>query len=443
MPDFYVRSTDGSDSDNGSTWALAKATLAGACAAASFGDTIYVSHVHSEAQASTMTVTCPGTIASPCRILCVNDGTMTAATTAVIGTTGANTMSLQGSFYCQGIQFECGTTAQQATFNLANISGTAEYQRYKDCAFRLPGTAAGGSNIAIGHNSQTTGERVLWENCTYRQSSAGSRIIPISAFRWNGGSVESGSSTPTTSGLFLQNTTSRGVGVVMSGVDLSAFSSSLPICSNTFMGEVTLRNCKLPAGWGEALFVGTTTGTQSPVRLHNCDAGNVHYSFWERDYYGVVKAETSIVRTGGASDGTTAMSWKVTTSPEASELSPFDCPEILIWNDATGSALTVTLEYMQDSGAGTLTNAQIWMDVQYQGTSGAPLSLFGSSGRANLLASATTNTSSSEAWPNGTTPTRQKCEFSITPQEKGWVIVRPRVGVASTTVYICPKLTAA
>jgi len=32
MTQLYVRSTDGSDSDNGTTWALAKATATGAAA---------------------------------------------------------------------------------------------------------------------------------------------------------------------------------------------------------------------------------------------------------------------------------------------------------------------------------------------------------------------------------------------------------------------------
>jgi hypothetical protein len=36
----YVRSTDGSDADNGSTWALANATLAGAMTDAAAGDRI-------------------------------------------------------------------------------------------------------------------------------------------------------------------------------------------------------------------------------------------------------------------------------------------------------------------------------------------------------------------------------------------------------------------
>src|SRR3990167_9027284 len=94
MATLYVRSTDGSDADTGATWALAKASLAGAFAAASAGDTIYVSQVHAETQASAMTLTSPGTAASPVRVLCVNDAAeppTALATTATVTTTGANT----------------------------------------------------------------------------------------------------------------------------------------------------------------------------------------------------------------------------------------------------------------------------------------------------------------------------------------------------------------
>ena len=73
MPVFYVRSTDGDNADNGSTWALAKATLAGAFAAAAAGDTIWVSQAHAETQGSAMTLTSPGTVANPCYVMCGND----------------------------------------------------------------------------------------------------------------------------------------------------------------------------------------------------------------------------------------------------------------------------------------------------------------------------------------------------------------------------------
>ena len=71
MAELFLRSTDGTDSDDGSTWALAKGTLTGAFAAASAGDTIYVSDNHAESQSAEMTLTSPGTNAAPVKVLCV------------------------------------------------------------------------------------------------------------------------------------------------------------------------------------------------------------------------------------------------------------------------------------------------------------------------------------------------------------------------------------
>lgn len=114
MANFYVRSTDGSDIDGGTTWALAKATLAGALAVATAGDTIFVSDNHAETQASAMTLSSQGTAASPVRILCVDDAAeppTALATTATVTTTGSFAMAFHGFAYCYGITFSSGSGA--------------------------------------------------------------------------------------------------------------------------------------------------------------------------------------------------------------------------------------------------------------------------------------------------------------------------------------------
>ena len=39
------------------------------------------------------------------------------------------------------------------------------------------------------------------------------------------------------------------------------------------------------------------------------------------------------MRTGGASDGTTPLSWKIATTGTCTYSAPFECPLIAIWND--------------------------------------------------------------------------------------------------------------
>src|SRR3990167_4942270 len=118
---YYVRSTDGSDASDGLTWANAKATLAGALAVAAAGERIWVSQVHAETQASAMTLTSAGTPASPIEILCGNDAAeppTALATTATVTTTGASALAIEGSLYCYGITFACGTGSSAASISM-------------------------------------------------------------------------------------------------------------------------------------------------------------------------------------------------------------------------------------------------------------------------------------------------------------------------------------
>ena len=65
-----------------------------------------------------------------------------------------------------------------------------------------------------------------------------------------------------------------------------------------------LRNCKLDASI--AIVTGTHPGPGGAVvDLINCDSGDTNYRFAHHDYMGSMVQETTIARTGGASDGTT------------------------------------------------------------------------------------------------------------------------------------------
>src|SRR5690349_19716487 len=106
----YVRSTDGSNSDNGTTWALAKATIAGLDAIDTAGDTLWVSQVHAESTSSAVTLSFAGTAAAPTKLMCGNDATepptapATGATVALSGGIG-NSLTFGGYLYAYGISF--------------------------------------------------------------------------------------------------------------------------------------------------------------------------------------------------------------------------------------------------------------------------------------------------------------------------------------------------
>jgi hypothetical protein len=228
---------------------------------------------------------------------------------------------------------------------------------------------------------------------------------------------------------------------LVEGLDLSEFSSSLNIASAVGSARLIIRNCKLPASWAGSLYTGTKIAG-ARIEMHNCDSADTNYHMQIEDFCGAIVTETTIVRTGGASDGTTPISWKMASNSTAEyPLLTLDTPEIVVWNSTVGSSITVTVETVTDNV--TLTDAECWLEVQYLGTSGRPLSTVITDAKADVLASAANQTSSSETWTTTglTTPTKQALSVTFTPQEAGYLHAVVRLAKASATVYVDPELT--
>ena len=205
-------------------------------------------------------------------------------------------------------------------------------------------------------------------------------------------------------------------------------------------GLFTIRNTKLPAN------INVVTGTNPGpggirVKMHNCDSGDTNYRFAEHSYEGSVVNETTIVRTSGASDGTTPISWKMVSSANSKFWYPLVSPEIAIWNDTVGSAKTATIEIVNDGT--TFQDDEIWLEVEYLGTSGFPKGTKLSDRMTNILATPANQAASTVAWTTTglTTPVKQKLSVTFTPQEKGYIQARVMLAELSKTVYIDPLIT--
>jgi hypothetical protein len=184
----------------------------------------------------------------------------------------------------------------------------------------------------------------------------------------------------------------------------------------------------------------TPTGYNNFIDVIRCDNGNVNYRTERWLYQGTQTTETTIVRTGGASDGTTPISWKFTVNANVSRFQPFEAIPIVVWNDTTGGALTATVFGIWGGGA-VPNNNDVWMEVEYLGTSGNPLALFVSSGLADPLAPPASVSTDTSVW-GGSTTKFKLVSPSFTPQLKGPIIIRVFVG-ANATIYIDPKATVA
>ena len=428
MADRYVSNT-GSNTSPYNSWATAATTLAAALTGEVAGDRIFVANTHTESATAYPNVwDAAGTAASPCEIMCVDPGASppTALSTGATLTASAGRLLFQNANYTlvQGLTFVCAS-------DLATLGGLSWQARFKNCILRM--TGASGS---LGLNNNSPGLTVF-ENFQIKFASGG-YIDGRGGMIWQGGGLEAGTVSP--SSLF-QNM-GAGAQFWLEGLDLSAGASTMHIVnSGARYSRFVMRNCKLPASWTGS-FVQGTVGDGGRYEMWNCDSGDTNYRMDIRTFSGQITSETVVVRTGGATDGTTPISWKMVTNSSASYVvAPLDSPEIVIWNETVGSPVTLSVETLTNNV--TLTDGDAWIDVQYLGTSGAPKSSISSDARINTLVAAQNQPTSSATWTTTgiTTPVKQTLSTTFTPQEKGFLLATVRVGRKSTTVYVCPKPT--
>lgn len=438
MAAIYVRSTTGSNVNSGASWALAKATLAGAQAIAAAGDIIYVSQAHAETNAANVTIAWPGTKPLPNQIICGNDAAspptaVSAAATATIST--VNNWQLNGTYYVRGITFQT-TNAGGGSISLGVNAN--DWCRAESCSFVILGSASPASGVSAPFAATA---RVEFINCTFKFLNASHGIDVAGNLYINGGGAAVGTTTPTV--LFRSYTAATAHNVLVENFDFSGFGNAMSLTVAPPQGvRVVIRNCKLPGTWSGTVVSGGWTNP-GRVEMYGCGVGNVFNKVWIDDYAGTVKDESTIVMTGGSADSSSVgYSYKMVTSANVSY--PFAAlagPELFVWNATTGASKTMTLSIIIDSVT-SLKDSEFWVELAYMGDTVDTLGIPSISQTvalatpANLSASAVTWTTTGMANPN-----KQQVTVTFTPQRRGYVIVRPMLAKASTTMYVDGKPT--
>ena len=420
MANRYVYHS-GSNTSPYDTWAKAATTLTTALTGSAAGDIFYVAHDHVQSTAGAVTLTAIGTIANPNFIYCVDRGgtvppvSADLRTTGVITSTGANSINTAGFAYCYGLKFNAATSGSP-TVSQTNWT-------FDSCAWTIGTT--GGVNFRV--------TNVTFLNTTIAFGSTSDQIaVNNGRFVWkNTPSAIAGAVFPTN--LFA--TIAGLAGVYLQGVDLSALGSGKQIFNTNT--DNFLIDCKL----GASVTLAATPTVLAP-RYYSIrsDSSGTNYVNGMVSYQGTLTTETTIVRTGGASDGTTPFAWKIITTANTKWPYPhhFESPPISIWNDTTGASKTITIEGTWGGGA-VPNNDEIWIECEYLGDASYPRGLFANSGKADNLAAASACTSSSETWGGSTS--EFKMQVTITPQMKGPITAVVKVAKASSTFYIDPKIT--
>lgn len=441
MADIYLRSTDGDDADDGSTWALAKATLAGAAAVAVAGDTVFVSSNHAENGAASISPTWAGTPSNPIKILSVDDtGNPEPPTTLLAGASFTSTegvFELNGSIYCFGLN---GASHGKPAVGKAQNHCT----QLRSCHINQTRVDATTINIEIGpSNYASQGDITIWDSTyTVHNADHGFRLSMTKTTLTNFTFVNDGVQPNNIFRTLGEYVRGRG-DVIYRDSDLSAHKAGVNIVGTGY-GTVIMYNCKLPIGWNGALFAGTFTANNGTrISMYSCDSGDTNYRIKIATFAGTIDDEITLVRTGGATDGDTPWALKLATSAGANEyVAPLVTDELLIRGTVAGTPVTATVEFLHDS----LTNLQddeIWLEVNYLGTSGVPLGTTETDRRATILTTPADQATSAEVWTTTgmTNPNKQKLSVTFTPQEKGMYVARVFVGKPSYTVYVDPTVT--
>lgn len=441
MANVYVYS-GAAGAGTGADWANAYTTLPAALAAKAAGDTFFVAHDHAETAASAKAMTSPGTSVSPCRIICVDRGGSVPPVSADLRTTAtvtstvaaAASISFAGTAYSYGVSYRAGSGSSNSS--LSWQSSSAWFWVVEAATLQL-NTTSTSPRISFGPASNSAASGIRLINTVLSFGSASQGVIARVRMEWYSTASAIGGTVPTS--LFLQSSTPY-ADVLVQGVDLSAAGSGNSLVNATVSGDskYLFLDCKLGAS------VAITTGSVAAqggarVRAVNCDSADTNYRYYDLDYPGTITHETTIVRTGGASDGTTSFSRKFVTTANASLHFPLYGPWFYFWNETIGS-VTGAIETVTDNV--TVKDTECWVEVEALTNSGFPYGSFASDRAADTLATGANQPSSSETWTTTglTTPVTQTMSKAVTVAEAGWVRCRLVLAKASTTVYACPKV---
>lgn len=459
-------------------------------------DNVYVAANHAET--STAAITFASINAS--NVICIDNSasghvpplSADLRTTATITQAGSFTTTTLGPSggYIYGLNIVAGGTS--CAISLGPAAGGGSETTFENCFFTF--TSSGNFNIG----TSTTVDLI---NCQWTPF-ATSQVVTLGSsatLRWRNTSVAPVGGSIVCTQVFNDGNASR---IFCDGLDFSAVAYVKILNSQNTTASSLFVGCKINAATLLAVEAAGGHSLAGSDEFIGCDSGGATYRTEIYRYTGTLTTETAIIHTGGASDGTTGISYKVVlksiATPWQSEY--FEHPPIAAWNSATGSGKVVSFETIANSAA-ILKNDQVWMDVFYLGTASSAKLSKATSTKTDVLATGSNNTASTASWDSLATARanshtyalgdaiklatntgrvffctqagasaasepagyatavdggavtdnaaifragwRMTISLTVTPQVAGLIRVVPKLSAASTTVYIDPKLTIA
>ncbi len=425
---------DGSNTAPHETWAKAATTFLVAVDFASAGDDIHIGADHAETP-GTVTYAFPGTKTAFNRVISVTVDTTTynkADNVQIDAAVTTDDVTITGHVQFYGVSIKIGD-------DLNVNQAASEMQVYDDCLLELTRVS---SFFALG--STSGGAHTIFRNTevNFSGGGTGSGISPRGMkFDWYGGKL-SWTSTQASGGVF--RTIDRNTTMSVSGVDLTDITDTLVNLSGADLYTASFHHCLLASG---VSLTGTVGQPGASALMSGCDdtTGNDLYRLEYVDFWGSTVHDDATFRSGGASDGTTPISWKMVSTSDAVEVTePTVSPPIVEWIDSTGSK-TLTINCLWDS-ATDIQDDEIWVEFEFLSASADVESdlasdrlLTNRSVEADILAAPADQTTNSDAWtisPSMTNANKFQLNATVTINRVGPVIARVYLAKPSTTVFV-------
>lgn len=427
---------------NGTSWADAYTTLAAVIAAQGNNPTrVFVASDHSELVSAGLVFPAGATNVYQ---LISSDRTSGFPPTveqagARIGSTGATNLTLNNSFYSKGVFWTAGENSTATRNLIIDCSPTYSIARIVGGGIELKNTGAG-SRFSFGTSATNRTTKIILENAEIRFGNAGQGFqMYLTSLSIKDGALAGSAITE-----FIKTFSAAAADVDVYGLNMVSAATGMNLLAANLpgVGQVKFDSCKMPAGWTGGIVSGSVLvhGGMKAIAI-NCDSADTNYRLMSAGWGAGLNTETAVYRTGGASDGVTPISWRISTNTITTyPLINFDTPPITLWNEVTGSPVTATIHVLTDGV--TLKDDEAWLEVQYLDDAGYPLGALVSDERPSQLAAAADQDASTATWTTTgiTTPVKQKLSVTFTPRENGYVQARVRVARPSSVIYVCPEL---
>lgn len=420
--------------NDGTSWINAYTTFGAAVNASNVnGDIIKIHKTHQEEIAADTNFTFVANIA----VFCVDkDASDALAEMGIGGWVGNSTVNRRVSLvnknvYIYGVTFRVsGTTAD----DIQIASGVGTYHILNKCYLWM-------GNVSVSSKVQlaAAGSCAEFIDCTFRFGATSQMLVGQGVAKIYGGSISAAGTIPSKLFGFLSYN-GEGSRYEITRFDLSAFTGVVVgdqaayriFCFNDCIFSATL-----------TIYETQTSASAPEVFVFNCSSGDEHYHFAHYSALGQTAAVTSPYANDGALyDGTNHVTWKIVTSANCSEYSPYVSPWIDRYHSGV-AAITPSVEILRDDSTTALQDNEVWGEFSYQGTTGFPLAVF-TNDRMALLGTPTNQAAGVglAGWTgeSGTAWSGKLVSPSITPAEIGFLRAKVAVGKPSTTVYVDPTI---